>query len=79
MSDVVEIPYQQLSADALQGVLEEFVNREGTDYGEFEYSLADKISQLREALASGDALIVFDPVLESCTLMQKEAFLRLGV
>lgn len=39
---VLAIPYQQLSADALDGILEDFVTREGTDYGDYDYSLADK-------------------------------------
>ena len=35
---VLAIPYQQLSADALDGILDEFVTREGTDYGDYQYS-----------------------------------------
>ncbi|MBW2654812.1 MAG: YheU family protein [Deltaproteobacteria bacterium] len=30
----IKIPYNQLSPEALQGVIEEFVTRDGTDYGE---------------------------------------------
>ena len=71
MSDVVEVPFQQLSDAALQGLIEEFINREGTDYGATEYSLADKVEQVRLALKAGRAVIVFDPVLESCTLLPK--------
>jgi len=32
----VKIPYDQLSPEALHGVVEEFVTRNGTDYGEVE-------------------------------------------
>lgn len=71
MSDVVEVPYQQLSDAALQGLIEEFINREGTDYGATEYSLADKVAQVHLALKSGRAVIVYDPVLESCALLPK--------
>ncbi|WP_019530338.1 YheU family protein [Dasania marina] len=71
MSDVVEVPYQQLSEHALQGLIEEFINREGTDYGAQEYSLEGKVAQVHQALQVGRAVIVFDPVLESCTLLSK--------
>ena len=71
MSEFIEIPYQQLSEDALRGVLESYIHREGTDYGEFEYSDDDKVAQLLMALKQGDAVIVFDPVLDSCNLMGK--------
>jgi len=72
MSEYVEVPYTQLSQDALQGLIEEFIAREGTDYGEYEYGLNDKVEQLRLALQQGKAVIVFDPVLESCTILSKE-------
>lgn len=69
MSDCIEIPYQQLSEETLLGLMEEFVNREGTDYGEYEYSLDDKVRQLKLALKQGQVVIVFDPISESCTLL----------
>jgi uncharacterized protein YheU (UPF0270 family) len=33
------IPVNKLSPEALQGVIEEFISRDGTDYGEMEVSL----------------------------------------
>jgi uncharacterized protein YheU (UPF0270 family) len=71
MTDVIEIPFQQLSAETLQAVLEEFINREGTDYGEIEYRLEEKVTQLHRLLVAGHAAIVFDPLTESCTLIDK--------
>jgi len=71
MSDHIEIPYQQLSPEALQGVIEEFINREGTDYGCVEYSLADKVAQLEGRLKAGKAGIIFDSELQSCTFINK--------
>ncbi|WP_321492033.1 YheU family protein [uncultured Desulfobacter sp.] len=44
--NVVKIPYDQLSLKALHGVVEEFVTRDGTDYGEVEVPLGTKISQV---------------------------------
>jgi len=66
----VKIPYDQLSTQALKGVIEEFVTRDGTDYGEVEISLETKISQVLLKLKSGKAVIVFDPVSETCTILK---------
>lgn len=78
MHNAVVIPPDQLSDDALQGVIEEFITREGTDYGDVEISLSDKVQQIRAQLRCGAALIVFDPVAETCTIMTREEY-RLGV
>ncbi len=78
MSEYVEVPYQQLSEEALQGLIEAFINREGTDYGSHEYRLEDKVEQVRQWLESGKAIIVFDPATESCTVMSREQLNTLG-
>lgn len=57
----IDIPYPALSAEALRGVLESFVLREGTDYGGHEYSLEQKVAHVRAQLERGEARIVFDP------------------
>ncbi len=69
----VLIPPQALSPEALQGVIEAFIAREGTDYGELEWSMADKVAQLRDQLQRGEAVIVFDALTESCTLLPRHA------
>ncbi len=66
----VKIPYNQLSAQALQGVIEEFVTRDGTDYGEHEVSLETKVNQVMEQLKSGKAVLVFDQVSETCNILK---------
>ena len=66
------IPPEQLSEDALQGVLEEYIGREGTDYGELELSLKDKVARLRPQVMRGDVLIIFDEFLETLTLVRRE-------
>jgi len=57
----VEVPYAALSADALHGLIEEFVTRAGTDYGSREVDLERKIADVRHQLERGEATIVFDP------------------
>ena len=68
----VKIPYDQLSPEALQGVVEEFVTRDGTDYGEVEVPLGTKIAQVLAQLKSGKAVIVFDQETESCTVLSSD-------
>lgn len=62
------IPPEQLSEDALQGVLEEYIGREGTDYGEEELTLEQKVARLRPQVMKGEVVIVFDEFLETLTL-----------
>ena len=68
---VIEIPYQGLSEDALAGVISEFASRDGTDYGEFEYSLEDKVSQVKEQLKAGHLTLLFDPISQSCQIVNR--------
>ena len=67
-SEPVEVPYGELPADLLNAVIESFVLREGTDYGEKELSLEDKVARLIRQLKKGDAKIIFDPETESVTI-----------
>ena len=66
---VILVPWQQLSADALDGIIEEFVSREGTDYGDYDYSFDDKKDQIRAQIRKGIVQVVFDPVGETCQLV----------
>ena len=67
--DPIVIPYRDLSDTALRGVLESFVLREGTDYGEREVSLDQKVAHVLRQLERGEAQIVFDAVLESIDIV----------
>lgn len=71
---MIEIPLDRLSPEVLRGVIEEFILREGTDYGVQESSLDNKIAQVRRQLGRGDVLITFDPVTENCTLLTRHQF-----
>lgn len=61
MSAHNEISPNRLSPEALRGLVEEFVTRDGTDYGIVERSVEDKIAHVMAQLDSGEARIVFDP------------------
>ena len=71
-ANYIEIPSAELEEETLSAVIEEFITREGTDYGEREFSLAQKVAQVRRRLDSGQAALVFDPVTESCTILPKD-------
>ncbi len=66
----LKIPFDQLSLKALRGVVEEFVTRDGTDYGEVETPLEIKMNQVLNQLKSGKAVIVFDPESETCNILK---------
>lgn len=61
----IVIPHTELSAEALRGVVESFILREGTDYGEREVSLDQKVAQVLRQLERGEARIIFDAELET--------------
>jgi uncharacterized protein YheU (UPF0270 family) len=56
----MKIPWQSLSEAALAGLIQEFVTREGTEYGAEEFNLEEKTRQVRLQIAAGEALIEFD-------------------
>ena len=63
------IAHRQLTAEALRGVIEEFVTREGTDYGGVSVCLAHKVQQVRDQLDRGDAVLVYDHESSSCNIV----------
>ncbi len=67
----VELSPDDLSPEALRGLVEEFVTRNGTDYGDVERSVDEKIAQVTAQLASGEARIVFDPKADTATIVTR--------
>ncbi len=63
------MPHGALTPDALRGVIEEFVTREGTDYGERERELEEKVADVMRQLERGEVRIVIDSEAESVTLL----------
>jgi uncharacterized protein YheU (UPF0270 family) len=69
----VEVPFSELSAELLHAVVESFVLREGTDYGEKEVALEDKVAGVIRQLQKGEAKILFDPESDSVTIAVKRS------
>ncbi|HKE93215.1 MAG TPA: YheU family protein [Povalibacter sp.] len=65
----VVIPHAELSPDALRGVIESFVLREGTEYGMRDYTLDEKVAHVMRQLERGEARIEFDPLMESVDIV----------
>ena len=63
------IPFKGLSPEALRCVIEEFVTRDGTDYGESEIPLDTKIQQVLNQLHAGKVVITFDKKTETCNIV----------
>lgn len=66
------LPWQELSTDALDGLIEEFVTRDGTDYGEQEVSLARKVEQVKAKLRAGEVVLLFSESTAECSIVPKE-------
>ncbi|MDT8399761.1 MAG: YheU family protein [Pseudomonadales bacterium] len=62
----MEIPFARIEPQTLDSLIEEFVTREGTDYGNQEHSLHSKVAQVKRQLQMGTARIVYDPESRTC-------------
>ncbi len=69
----MEIPYQRLADDVLKRVIEDFVTRDGTDYGIVEVELSQKVAQVAKQLKSGEAYISYDPDEDSVTILPRSS------
>ena len=69
----IRLAPDDLEPDTLRAVIESFVLREGTDYGEHEISLEDKVAQVLLQLRRGEAHITFDPATESVNVVVTSA------
>ena len=63
------IPSEELKEDTLLALVESFILREGTDYGDDEVSLEQKSSQIIQQIKTGKILIVYSELHESCDLI----------
>ncbi len=64
----MDIPFQELETETLTAIIEEFISREGTNYGVHETSLEKKVQQVMSQLLRGEIVVTFDPESQSCDL-----------
>jgi len=62
------IPVDKLSSEALQGIIEEFISRCGTDYGAVEASPETNFKQVKYKLENGLAVLVYDDETETTNM-----------
>ncbi len=67
------IPPERLTMESLNAIVESVIMREGTDYGEHEFSMQEKIEQLLPQVLRGDVLISYDEDSETVTLIEKDS------
>ena len=63
------IPWDKLSGPALEGIVEEFVLREGTEYGQHDVSLDQKKLDIKKQLERAEAQITFDAETKTCSIV----------
>jgi uncharacterized protein len=74
----IRVAPDDLEPDTLRAVIESFVLREGTDYGEHETSREGKGAQVLIQLRRGEAHITFDPATESVNVVVTSATVGSG-
>jgi uncharacterized protein YheU (UPF0270 family) len=68
------IPYKELEPDTLTGIIREFVLREGTEYGEDDVPLAEKVAQVKLQLANGSAFLVYSELHDTVNILPIDQF-----
>ena len=63
-----KIPIDRLKSDILMSVIEEFITRSGTDYGEREVPTDIKIKEVKHLLKTGLAVLLYDEETETCNI-----------
>ncbi|MEY4377350.1 MAG: hypothetical protein RJB26_1900 [Pseudomonadota bacterium] len=70
-AEPVIVPPEELAPELLRAVIEAFVLREGTEYGEREYTLDEKVLHVEQQLRKGEARIVYDPNTQSVDIRRR--------
>lgn len=71
------IPPERISKEALHALVEEFILREGTDYGHSEVTLDEKVKRVFKQIDSKRVVIMFSTFTENTTLLRCEEFQKL--
>lgn len=72
MPDYVEVPPDRLAPDVLQALFEEYVSRDGTDYGERELALEEKVARLSAQVLSREVLLLYEVESEQWDLVRAD-------
>jgi len=72
VAQFIEVPCERLAAPTLDGLLEEYASRDGTDYGLVERSLQDKVASLRARLQDKSLVLLYDSASEQWDLLPRD-------
>lgn len=70
--DGIDVPYEQVPAETLRRLIQEFVTRDGADWGDAGCSLEDKVRQVLQQLKSKQVKVVFDLRSETANLVSRQ-------
>ena len=79
MSRFVIVPPDRLEPETLSALLEEYASRDGTDYGERELTLEEKVTRLRALLRDNELSLVYDQSTEALDIVDRQTLTELDV
>jgi uncharacterized protein len=65
----IEVPYERLDPDTLRKMIQEFVTRDGADWGDPGCTLEEKVEQVLRQLRSRKVKIVFDLTAQTANIV----------
>lgn len=65
----VDVPYEQIDPETLRNMIQEFVTRDGSDWGDPGGALEDKIAQVLKQLKNKQVKVVFDLKSETANIV----------
>lgn len=65
----IEIPPERLAPETLRNLIQEFVSRDGADWGEAGGALEEKVAQVMAQLRNRKVMVVFDLVSQSANIV----------
>lgn len=68
----MEIPFTELEKSTLNNLIEEYVSREGTDYGQHVYDMKDKVKHVMRQLDKGTVFIDYDAESSTCNIVKRD-------
>lgn len=64
----MQIPHSELKPETLRAVIEDYITREGTDYGDYNFDMEHMVAQIMRQLEEGSAVITYNEDEGSCYL-----------
>jgi uncharacterized protein YheU (UPF0270 family) len=72
MPEYIQVPQNRLADDVLQQLLEEYVTRDGTDYGLHERTTEQKVLSVQSRMKAGEIVLLYELESESWDLLPKD-------